>query len=55
MTAVRICARCQRALGSSYETITVDSASGARPNVYAHHQGDPACSATKTGKRPSRK
>lgn len=39
-----ICARCDQAIRSSqYETITGDSASGARPDQYAHQPGGSRC------------
>ncbi|MDX2390894.1 MULTISPECIES: hypothetical protein [unclassified Streptomyces] len=41
--ACRICARCQRALGSDYETVMGHSMSGARPDQYRHWANDPKC------------
>lgn len=55
MTAVRICARCQRPLkGDRFETIIVHSVSGARPNQHAHHRDDPACRRITAAEREGR-
>ncbi|MFJ9339163.1 hypothetical protein ACIRP0_07695 [Streptomyces sp. NPDC101733] len=43
MTAGRICCVCDRPIRGEAKVIPVDSASGARPNNYAHQQGDLAC------------
>ncbi len=52
MTAGRICARCQRPIrGMRYEKIVPFSASGARPDQYVHHHGDPDCTAERGGRR----
>lgn len=55
MTAVRICARCQRPLkGDHFETIIVHSVSGARPNQHVHHPGDSACRRITAAEREGR-
>ncbi|MEV7614069.1 hypothetical protein [Streptomyces sp. NPDC089799] len=44
VAAGRVCCVCQHLiLGPAYQTIVPFSASGARPNHYAHHRGDPEC------------
>ncbi|MFI8104848.1 hypothetical protein [Streptomyces sp. NPDC086023] len=40
---MRICCYCQRTIRGEARKRTPDSASGARPDVYAHHKGDPKC------------
>lgn len=52
-----ICARCQGPLGSDFETVVPDSASGARPPQRLHPVGTPACrprsrGAAVTGRTP---
>ncbi|MFD0269120.1 hypothetical protein ACFVGY_21490 [Streptomyces sp. NPDC127106] len=52
MTAARICARCQRPIiDTRFETITVHSSSGARPDQHAHRRGDPACRPIRASER----
>ena len=54
MTALRICCYCDRSLGASYVTITVHSASGARPDQHAHQSGDRECRQITAAEREGR-
>ncbi|MFJ6934451.1 hypothetical protein [Streptomyces sp. NPDC101132] len=40
---MRICCYCQRTIRGEARVSTPQSASGARPDVYAHPKGDPRC------------